>query len=81
MMQSTVSPKYQGSIVSVYLFFIYIAGTLSAMTLGKIANFFGAQTNPWVYGKVVFGGSMFGYLLSIPCFWKAGKAYVAHLDK
>lgn len=77
MMQSTVGPQQQGSIVSAYLFFLYFAGTASAVSLGAIANHFDAKSNPWVYGKVIFGGSLVGYLLSIPCFWKAGKAYIA----
>lgn len=76
MMQSTVVPQMQGSIVSAYLFFLTFAGTLSAISIGSIANFFGATTNPWIYGKVIFGGSIAGYLLSIPCFWKAGKSYI-----
>ena len=76
MMQQTVAPSMQGSIVSAYLFFLTFAGTASAVSLGFFGNYFGAMHNPWIYGKVIFGGSVFGYLLSIPCFWKAGKAYI-----
>ena len=81
MMQQTVAPSMQGSIVSAYLFFLTFAGTASAISLGFIGNYFGALKNPWVYGKVIFGGSVAGYLLSIPCYWKAGKAYLEFQKK
>ena len=81
MMQSTVPHNLQGNIVSAYLFFLGFAGTFSAISLGFVANYFGAQQNPWIYGKVIFFGSVVGYLLSIPCFWKAGKAYVRETEK
>lgn len=77
MMQGTVGPQQQGSIVSAYLFFLYLSGTVSAVSMGAVANHFNALSDPWIYGKVIFGGTLFGYLASIPCFWKAGKAYVA----
>lgn len=76
MMQNTVPPQIQGSIVSAYLFFLTYAGTLSACSLGYLSNKFGALTNPWIYGKVLWFGATLGYLVSIPCFYLAGKSYV-----
>jgi hypothetical protein len=32
-----------------------------------------------MYGKLIFLGSVVGYLGSIPCYWLAGKAYVKNL--
>jgi len=41
----------------------------------------GAASNPFIYGKLIFAGSLFGYLGSIPSFWFAGKSYIEHIDK
>ena len=80
MMQATVAPKKQGSIVSAHLFFLTVAGCTSAVSLGFIANWLGAAANPAIYGKMIFLFSMIGYAGAIPSFWKAGKYYKQFAD-
>ena len=76
MMQSTVKPEFQGGIVSAYLFFLTASGCASTLIMSKCANIFQANAFPHVYGKLIFFGSLIGYLGSIPCYWKAGKYYI-----
>jgi hypothetical protein len=75
MMQATVKPEEQGSIVSAHLFYLTIVGCFSTVLLGQVANMLGAATNPAIYGKLISLWSVIGYVGSIPCFWKAGKLY------
>ena len=75
MMQSTVEPKKQGSIVAAHLFYVTSAGCFSAVLLGQLANMFGAAANPSVYGKLIWAFSMIGYLGAIPSFWRGGQYY------
>lgn len=81
MMQNSVKPSEQGSIVSAHLFYMTAIGCLSTVVLGQCVNIFGAVTNPAVYGKLIWLWSMIGYVGSIPCFWKAGKVYKEFVDK
>lgn len=80
MMQNTVKPREQGSIVSAHLFYMTVVGCASTVVLGACANIFGAATNPAVYGKLIWIWSMVGYLGSIPTFFKAGKVYKKFVD-
>ena len=57
-----------------------VIGCASTVVLGFASNFFGAATNPAVYGKLIWVWSMVGYLGSIPTFWKAGKVYKKFVD-
>lgn len=75
MMQATVKPEEQGSIVSAYLCFLTIAGCASTVLLGWLCHLCGAQANPAIYGKLIFLFSFIGFAGSIPSFNKAGKAY------
>lgn len=75
MMQATVEPKKQGSIVAAHLFYVTSAGCFSAVLLGQLANVFGAAANPAVYGKLIFAFSMIGYIGAIPTFWRGGQYY------
>ena len=79
MMQRTVKPKAQGSIVSAYLFFLTLGGMSSSILLGFLANLLKCKENPLMYGKLVFYGSVGGYLCSIPAFWMAGRSYKKYL--
>lgn len=81
MMQATVKPEEQGSIVSAHLFYLTIVGCFSTVLLGQVANMLGAATNPAIYGKLISLWSVIGYVGSIPCFWKAGKLYKEKMDK
>ena len=81
MMQNSVKPTEQGSIVSAHLFYMTAIGCLSTVVLGQMANLFGAINNPAVYGKLIWVWSMVGYIGSIPAFWKAGKVYKAFVEK
>jgi hypothetical protein len=80
MMQSTVAPEEQGSIVSAHLFYLTIVGCFSTVLLGQVANMLGAAANPAIYGKLISLWSVIGYIGSIPAFWKAGKLYKAKMD-
>jgi MFS family permease len=81
MMQATVKPEEQGSIVSAHLFYLTIAGCFSTVLLGQVANMLGAAANPAIYGKLISLWSVIGYVGSIPCFWKAGKLYKDKMDQ
>jgi len=48
--------------------------------LGQVANVLGAAANPAIYGKLIFGWSLFGYLGSIPSFLKAGRLYKKKME-
>lgn len=50
------------------------------MLLGQVANVLGAAANPAIYGKLIFGWSLFGYLGSIPSFLKAGRLYKKKME-
>lgn len=80
MLQNTVGPNEQGSIVSAFHFYLTIVGCFSCVLLGNVANFFGAAGDPTVYGKLIFGWSLLGYLGSIPCFYKGGKFYKEFME-
>jgi hypothetical protein len=54
---------------------------MSSVLIAQLANIFGAASNPWVYGKLIFAGSVFGYLGSLPSFWMAGKSYIKHIQQ
>lgn len=75
MMQSTVTPKEQGSVVSAHLFYLTVVGCFSTVLLGQMANLLGAAANPAIYGKLIFAWSIIGYIGAIPSFLKAGKLY------
>lgn len=62
--------------MSAYLFFLTVAGCASSVLVGYLSNWLGAASNPHIYGKLVFAGSLIGYLGAIPSFWKAGKSYI-----
>jgi len=75
MMQTTVKPEQQGSIVSAHLFYMTIAGCFSTVLLGHVANVLGAAANPAIYGQLIFVWNVIGYVGSVPFFWKAGQEY------
>jgi MFS-type transporter involved in bile tolerance (Atg22 family) len=65
--------------VSAQLFFMTAAGTLATVICGWLSNYFGAPSNPIMYGRILACMTTFAELLSIPFFWLAGKAYVEHV--
>ena len=81
MMQSTVPPEDQGSIVSAHLFYLTAVGCAATVSLGSIANALGAATNPSIYGKLIWIWSMIGYIGSVPFFWKGGKEYKKFIEE
>jgi MFS family permease len=81
MMQSTVKPEEQGSIVSAHLFFLTIVGCASTVTLGAVSNALGVASNPAIYGKLIFLWNIIGYLGAAPFFWIGGKKYKEHLER
>jgi hypothetical protein len=81
MMQSTVPPEDQGSIVSAHLFYLTVAGCAATVSLGALANALGAVANPRIYGYLIWIWSMIGYIGSVPFFWKGGKEYKKYIEK
>ena len=75
MMQNTVKPENQGSVVSAYLCFLTMAGCASTVLLSQLCQIFGAASNPAVYGKLVYAFSTIGLVGSVPAFYLAGKAH------
>ena len=80
MMQRTVKPSEQGSIVSGFLFYLVCVGCGSTVLLGQVANMLGAPANPAIFGKLVCLWSLIGYAGSIPCYWMAGKKYTKFVE-
>ena len=80
MMQTTVPPEDQGSIVSAHLFYLTVVGCAATVSLGACANFLGAATNPKVYGYLIWVWSMLGYIGSVPFFFKGGKEYKKYIE-
>lgn len=50
MMQATVKPEEQGSVVGAHYVYQTAIGCLSTIILGNVANRLGAMTNPAIYG-------------------------------
>jgi len=65
----------QGNVVSAYFFSITIAQTIAPAIFGIMCNKFGVLTNPAMYGPLIAGFSIFGFLGSVPFWWLAGKHY------
>lgn len=80
MIQNTSPLSQQGNVVSVYFFCITLAQTISPAIFGAIANKIGCLANPALYGPLITGAVAFGYLGSLPFWWKAGKAYKKHME-
>ena len=68
MMQRTVKPSEQGSIVSGFLFYLVVIGCISTVVLGKMSNLLGAAADPTITGKLICAWSLMGYLCAIPCY-------------
>lgn len=75
MIQNTAPQSQQGNVVSVYFFCITLAQTISPAIFGAFANYFGALTNPAMYGPLITAFVAFGYIGSLPFWYNAGKAY------
>lgn len=75
MIQNTAPQSQQGNVVSVYFFCITMAQTISPAIFGYIANAAGALTNPAMYGPLITAFVAFGYIGSLPFWYKAGKYY------
>lgn len=78
MMQMTVKPENQGSIVSAYLFFLTVAGCTATLLMGHLTWILKAAANPIIFGKLITIGSLIGFVGSIFSFWKAGKHYLKY---
>ena len=81
MIQNTSPQSQQGNVVSVYFFCITLAQTISPAIFGAIANYAGALTNPALYGPLITAFVAFGYIGSLPFWWKAGKAYKNFMEE
>lgn len=79
MMQNTAPTHLSGSVVSVYFFSITIAQTIAPTLFSMLVKYFGALTNPAMYGPLIAGFAIGGFGLSIPCWYNAGKHYNAHM--
>lgn len=81
MIQNTSPLDQQGNVVSLYFFCITLAQTISPGIFGAIANSVGCLANPALYGPLITAFVGVSYLGSIPFWWKAGKAYEAHMKE
>ena len=72
MMQETVPPKNQGTVASTYMSFIIGVSNLSSLLIDHLLNKFGGGVNPAILGKIIFTVSALSYVISVPCFYKAG---------
>lgn len=81
MIQNTSPQSQQGNVVSLYFFCITMAQTLSPAIFTAIANKYGALTNPALYGPLITGFVAASYWGSIPFWYRAGRAYKAHMEE
>lgn len=81
MIQNTSPLSQQGNVVSVYFFCITVAQTLSPAIFGIFANKFGCLANPAMYGPLITAAVVFGYLGSLPFWFRAGKAYKNFMEE
>ena len=79
MMQNTAPVKQQGNVVSAYFFCITIAQTISPAIFGALCTRFGAVANPTVYGPLIAGFSVLGFIGSVPFWFRAGRHYKNHM--
>lgn len=80
MIQNTSPLSQQGNVISVYFFCITVAQTLSPAIFGIFANKLGCLVNPAMYGPLITGAVVFGYLGSLPFWYRAGKAYKKFME-
>lgn len=67
--------------MSIYFLAITMAQTISPVIFTWIANKVGVLANPTLYGPMLTAVCFLSYLGSIPFWWKAGKAYKAHMEE
>jgi MFS family permease len=79
MMQNTAPVDMQGSVVSTYFFCITIAQTISPAIFGRLCNKFAVVANPAMYGPLIAGFSVLGFIGSVPFWYMAGKGYRNHM--
>lgn len=75
MMQNTTKETNQGQINSAYNFYTTLASTVSPLIFSRIATELDVANNPNLYGTIITGFCVIGYLGSVPFFYKAGREY------
>ena len=73
MMQNSTDRENSGNVVSIYTFVTAIAQTIAPLIFNILANFYGAQQKPQIYGYLISGFITFGYSIASIFYWKAGK--------
>ena len=81
MVISTISPENKGLAVSIYLFCVTIAETISTALLGWLLKYFDAQSHKEMYGYILCAFVTFSYIGSVPFFYLAGRAYKQQMLK
>ena len=66
--------------MSLYFFCITLPQTISPAIFSFLANKVGAIANPTLYGPLIAGFTLFGYVGLIPFWWRAGKHYKKHME-
>lgn len=67
--------------VGVYSFITHIFQTLSPLLFGFCANLFKVKTRPFLYGPLIGGFVIFGYLMSAIFYWRAGKKFKNYVEE
>lgn len=78
MMQNSVPTEETGKVVGAYNMYTSLTATLSPIVFGYLATLYNAKANPLMYGRLLIGFVLGGYLPSACLYWIAGKKYVAH---
>ena len=80
MMQNSSGTKNAGMVVSAYTFYSHIAQTIAPAMFGFLAKYYGAFKVPQVYGKLITGFVICGYLISSIFYMRAGRAYTKLME-
>ena len=81
MIQNTSPLDQQGNVISLYFFCITLAQTVSPILFGILASYMGCFADPRKYGILLSAFVAFGYLGSLPFWYKGGKAYKEYMEK
>ena len=75
------TPEQTENMVSAWNLYTGIFHGLSPIVFGILAALFNARTNPLVYGKLLIGFIVGGYIPASFLFWRSGKAYNKEMEE
>jgi hypothetical protein len=81
MLINCLSPEAKATGVSVYLMILTASGTISTAVLGILNGKYDTENHPERYGYILGLFVIIPYMLSLPCFYVAGRYYKSFKEK